>query len=72
MLKRVGIIRMEIIEAGCIEYKVGLELQQDIWQQVLDKKRDSTIILCEHPPVYTLGKSAKKENLLIKIVLNKL
>jgi lipoyl(octanoyl) transferase len=56
---------MEIIEAGLIGYEDGLKLQQTIWKQIVDYNRGSTIIFCEHPPVYTLGKSAKSKNLLI-------
>lgn len=58
---------MEIIQAGCIDYSKGLELQKQIWQQVVNNQRDSAIVFCEHPPVYTLGKSAKMENLLINL-----
>lgn len=56
---------MKIIEAGRISYERCLELQQTVWQQIVDNNADSTIIFCEHPPVYTLGKNAKRENLLI-------
>ena len=56
---------MEIVDAGSIEYAEGLELQQSIWQEVVNQKRNSTLIFCEHPPVYTLGKNAKRAHLLI-------
>lgn len=62
---------------GLIGYKEAWEKQEQIFKQTLDVKvanRDlqeekqiptpNHIIVCEHPHVYTLGKSGKPENLL--------
>ena len=52
------------VNLGLISYKTGLEKQLHIHNQITDGQQD-TIILCEHKHVYTFGKSANKNNLLI-------
>ncbi len=64
---------------GLIGYKQAWEYQEELFKQTVDlkiKNRDlpesgqittqNHILFCEHPHVYTLGKSGKRENLLIK------
>ena len=50
---------------GLMEYAAALEVQQAVHQSVEDGGND-TIIFCEHPHVYTFGKSADHNNLLIQ------
>jgi len=56
---------------GNIDYKECWDFQERLFSSLLhekemDKKdRNQYLIFCEHPHVYTLGKSGKKENLLI-------
>lgn len=49
---------------GVVSYEDGLRLQHD--RVVARKAGDipDTLILLEHPPVYTLGRNAKRENIL--------
>jgi len=61
---------------GTIDYKEAWELQEDLFADILKTKEDNTktgnqhpttnyLLFCEHPHVYTLGKSGNENNLLI-------
>lgn len=66
-------------DLGIIEYKAAWDYQELLLQQnvkIKSEARNSTdpnhkpqttnyFLLCEHPAVYTLGKSGKKENVLM-------
>ena len=67
------------INLGLIDYKEAWDYQTDLFQKVLDVKAenrslpdnqqrltDNFLVFCQHPHVYTLGKSGKEENLLVK------
>lgn len=52
-------------------YQVVLELQERLFQANLEAKTagqptTNTLIICEHEPTYTLGKSGDEKNLLFK------
>lgn len=49
---------------GLTPYSEALAIQQEVHQSIIDGSAD-TLILCEHPHVYTFGKSADRNNLLI-------
>lgn len=64
-------------DLGLIDYKKAWDYQEDLFQQTVQLKidrrnglsNDSTknyLLFCEHPHVFTLGKSGKQENLLAK------
>jgi len=64
------------IDKGLIDYKECWDFQETLFKQTVDLKiaaRDGKteeitknhLIFCEHPHVYTLGKSGKREHLLI-------
>jgi lipoyl(octanoyl) transferase len=55
---------MELKNIGLKPYSEALEIQQEVHATVL-AGGDDTLILCEHPHVYTFGKSADRNNLLI-------
>ncbi|MBD3636187.1 MAG: lipoyl(octanoyl) transferase LipB [Crocinitomicaceae bacterium] len=68
--------RVNLIDKGLIDYKECWDFQETLFKQTVDKKillRDGKaegntedhLIFCQHPHVYTLGKSGKQENLLI-------
>jgi lipoyl(octanoyl) transferase len=42
--------------AGLLEYGSALELQRSIHSDVADSLRNNTLILLEHPPVFTAGR----------------
>ena len=63
---------VEIIDLGLIPYKEAWDLQTSIHRHLIENKRAGYpapqthyLLLCEHPPVYTLGKSGSEENLKI-------
>lgn len=50
---------------GRIPYGRALDLQQEIKQRILTHKSPDTLLLVEHPPVITLGRSARPQNVLL-------
>lgn len=50
---------------GTIDYTTAYDLQKRLWQARLDGRIPDTLLLLEHPPTLTLGKSGKLENLLV-------
>ena len=61
-----------VLDIGMMPYKEAWDLQTRLHQQIVENKRAGYpsdpihyFILCEHPPVYTLGKSGSEENLRI-------
>lgn len=47
-----------------VDYNETLSFQKSLAKDVAAGIRQSTLILCEHNPVITLGRQAKKENIL--------
>lgn len=56
---------MKTIDCKTIEYSKAWELQRELFEKVRQDQEPSTLLLCEHPHVYTLGKSGHTENLLV-------
>ena len=56
---------MRIIEPGILGYRESLELQRSIHKEVREGRGEETLILLRHPPVITLGRSAKRKNILV-------
>lgn len=57
-------------DLGEIRYKEAWDYQEELFKELLDAKRDEVksnnyLLFCEHPAVFTLGKSGSEENLLI-------
>ncbi len=72
------IIMREVIylDKGLIDYKVAWDFQEEVFKKKIDlklAKRDGKtdenplnhLLFCQHPHVYTLGKSGSQDNLLI-------
>ena len=69
--------KVHVRQLGLVTYEAATALQQDLFQQTIDQKihnrrnpDDQTptqhnLLFLEHPPVYTLGKSGDKNNLLV-------
>lgn len=51
---------------GQVGYERALELQLRLRASILDQRIEDTVIFLEHPPVITLGRSAREENVLIE------
>lgn len=61
--------KYSINNLGRQNYGATWKLQQDLFRQALDKKKNgmsikNEVLLVEHPPVFTLGKSADSNNIL--------
>ncbi|MEX1188307.1 MAG: lipoyl(octanoyl) transferase LipB [Bacteroidia bacterium] len=67
---------IEILNWGLIPFKEAWEKQEQIFAQLVEQKlqnrrneedtpTNNYLIFCEHPPVYTLGKSGSMDNLLL-------
>jgi lipoyl(octanoyl) transferase len=60
----------KLLDLGRMSYEDALAKQEALFNGILDKKRlgeshtDNTLILVEHNPVYTLGKSGDESNLI--------
>ena len=69
--------KVHVRQLGLVTYEAATALQQDLFQQTIAQKihnrrnpEDQTptqhhLLFLEHPPVYTLGKSGDKNNLLV-------
>ncbi|MBL3654558.1 lipoyl(octanoyl) transferase LipB [Fulvivirga sediminis] len=70
--------KVKLIDLGTIDYKEAWDYQTELFDKVVNIKienrkaedndpiiTDNYLIFCEHPHVYTLGKSGHPENLLI-------
>lgn len=55
-----------VLDLGLREYREVWDVQHRIHEAVKDGREPDTWILVEHPPVITLGRNAKRENLLIE------
>ncbi|MEO0094183.1 MAG: lipoyl(octanoyl) transferase LipB [candidate division WOR-3 bacterium] len=54
-----------ILDLGFCEYEKSLKIQKRLHQLRVEAKIPDTLILAEHPAVFTLGKSGKTDNLLV-------
>lgn len=52
-------------QLGLVEYGEGLRLQQEFVNQRKAGEIPDTLLLLEHPHVYTLGRNAQRANLLV-------
>ena len=69
--------KVQVRQLGLVNYEAATALQQQLFQQTIDQKihnrrnpDDQTptqhyLLFLEHPPVYTIGKSGDKNNLLV-------
>ena len=53
-----------IEDLGLIEYEKAWKLQDDYAAEIAEGKRPPTLLLLEHPHVYTFGRKGHAENLL--------
>jgi lipoyl(octanoyl) transferase len=69
----------KFIDLGLVEYQQAWDYQTNLFNSILEAKSqnrnlspddqlltDNYLLFCEHPHVYTLGKSGNEDNLLIK------
>ncbi|MBX2895192.1 MAG: lipoyl(octanoyl) transferase LipB [Cyclobacteriaceae bacterium] len=69
--------KTKFIDLGLMDYKEAWDYQTTLFQSILDVKTSNRtansnlttqnyLLFCEHPHVYTLGKSGEEQNLLLK------
>ena len=56
--------RVQLRICGVVSYKEGLELQKQARQEVANGPCDGVLLLLQHSPVITMGRSGGRENLL--------
>lgn len=61
---------LNILDLGLKPYLEVLQLQEELFDKNIEAKLNAQptqnyLILCEHHPVFTLGKSGKRENILV-------
>lgn len=54
----------KVMDLGLVDYETALSIQQELVRDISLGERISTLILCEHKPVITLGRLADKNNIL--------
>jgi lipoate-protein ligase B len=54
----------DVLDLGLIEYERAWKLQDQYATEIAEGKRPPTLLLLEHPHVYTFGRRGKQENLL--------
>ncbi|MBP6609789.1 MAG: lipoyl(octanoyl) transferase LipB [Paludibacter sp.] len=64
---------MKIDDWGLIDYNIAWDKQELIFRNAIDLKTkelatDDVLVLCEHPHVYTLGKSGDEHNMLLNYI----
>ncbi|MFM6983484.1 MAG: lipoyl(octanoyl) transferase LipB [Chitinophagaceae bacterium] len=62
--------KVELHDLGLIEYGNAWQMQKELFHLAIQEKIDGKhpkhhLLICEHPHVYTLGKSANQSNLLL-------
>ena len=62
-LKRTNMM-VEVLDLGLIEYEAAWQLQNQYAEEIAQGKRPPTLMLLEHPHVYTFGRRGRQENLL--------
>jgi lipoyl(octanoyl) transferase len=55
---------MNIINLGLIDFHEAYAIQERLVAGVAEGTEDETLILLEHPPIYTIGSGGKAENIL--------
>jgi lipoyl(octanoyl) transferase len=65
--------KIETVDWGLIEYNEAWKKQEALFNATIDRKMkneptSNTLIFCEHPHVYTLGKSGDEHNMLLNYI----
>jgi len=54
---------MKIFRPGCMNYEEALRLQNEFVDGIINKTGEETLILLEHEPVYTIGRTRDQSSL---------
>lgn len=58
-------MKCHVYQLGQIEYRTCLQLQKYLQQQRIDGTVPDVLLLLEHPPTVTIGKTGRMENILV-------
>ena len=56
---------LKIVDLGLVDFKDAWVKQKELFQDVLAGNLEKALVICRHQPVITLGRSAKKVNILV-------
>lgn len=59
----IGFAGLALKKLGLMEYEAALELQREFHSSIAELKRPNTLILLQHPPVYTAGRRTLESEL---------
>ncbi len=57
-------MKFDVIDLGLLQYESAWKLQDVYAREIAQGKRTPTLLLVEHPHVYTFGRRGRQENLL--------
>lgn len=57
-------MRLEVLDLGLVDYDAAWRLQETYAAEIAAGVRPATLLLVEHPHVYTFGRRGRSENLL--------
>ena len=57
-------MNIDVIDLGVMEYERAWKLQEEYAREIANGSRQPTLLLLEHPHVYTFGRRGRQENLL--------
>ncbi|MCM8795105.1 MAG: lipoyl(octanoyl) transferase LipB [Candidatus Omnitrophica bacterium] len=58
-------MKLNVFDLGLVDFRLAQQFQERIFYEVKKEIIAFGLILCQHYPVITLGRTAKKENILI-------
>lgn len=62
---RIWIVMIETENWGMIDYRAAWRAQQELSKSVYSGEKSSTLVLCQHPTVITIGRNGTDNNVLI-------
>lgn len=57
--------KLDVIELGMMDYQDAYQIQLELLNKRANAEINDTLILVEHPPVFTIGRGGSKSNILI-------
>ena len=57
-------VNLEVLDLGMMEYEQAWKIQEEYGREIAEGTRSPTLLLLEHPHVYTFGRRGKQANLL--------
>lgn len=57
--------KLDVIQAGMMDYKKAYNFQLELLEKRYQNKINDTLLLVEHPPVFTIGASGTRDNIIV-------